>query len=103
VPDGCRLTRFATALFEGQEPPMRTYPEEASSYHMLERWRASGLGVALLPESKLSAPEVRHRRLVDNDQKVEIFYTAVWDSSSALAADIASLFETLSPAEVHRL
>jgi len=96
VPDGCGLTRFTIALFEGQEPPMRTYPGEASSYHMLEQWASLGLGVALVPESKLSSPDVPHRRLVDHGQEVEIFYTAVWDPSSALAADIASLSDTLT-------
>ena len=98
VPDSCGLTTFTTQLFATHGLPMNSYPGEAASYRVLEQWADLGLGTAILPRSKLSSPAAPHRRLRDGDVEVEIFYEAVWDRESALAADIDALTDTLAGA-----
>ena len=87
-----------TQLFTTHGLPMNSYPGEAASYRVLEQWADLGLGTAILPRSKLSSPAAPHRRLRDGDVEVEIFYEAVWDRESALAADIDALTDTLAGA-----
>lgn len=93
VPDACGLTTFTRELFTSRELPMKTYPGEASSYRVLEQWADLGLGTALLPQSKLTNPDSIRRPLLDDNHEVEIFYEAVWDPRSPLAADLADLVE----------
>jgi DNA-binding transcriptional LysR family regulator len=96
VPDSCGLTRFTRDLFDATQSNLRIYPGEASSYGVLEQWANLGLGTALLPESKLSSPQVPHRRVLDRGEDVEIFYVAVWSPTSALAPDLAAIADTLA-------
>ncbi|MFK0003071.1 LysR family transcriptional regulator [Paenarthrobacter sp. NPDC090522] len=91
VPNACGLTTFTRDLFSSRELPLNTYPGEASSYRMLEQWADLGLGTALLPQSKLTNPDTARRPLLDQDQEVEIFYEAVWDPRSPLAAELEDL------------
>lgn len=95
VPDSCGLTTFTTQLFDAHQLTMNTYPGEAASYQVLEQWANLGLGTAILPRSKLSSPEARHRLLRDEDIDVEIFYEAVWHRGSRLAGDVANLAQRL--------
>ena len=101
VPNSCGLTRFTTQLFDSHELPLRTYAGEAASYQVLEQWANLGLGAAILPRSKLTSPDARHRVLLDGGQEVEIFYEAAWHPDSPLAADLSDLVDKLveTPAE----
>jgi DNA-binding transcriptional LysR family regulator len=99
VPDTCGLTTFTRQLFESNDLPLRIYPGEAAGYGVLEHWAQLGLGAAILPESKLTSPDVPHRRLSDRGEEVEIFYAAVWPPSSGLAADLAAVVDRLVPAD----
>jgi DNA-binding transcriptional LysR family regulator len=96
VPDSCGLTRFTKDLFEGRPSGLRMYPGEASSYSVLEQWANLGLGVALLPQSKLSSPQAPHHRLLEQGQDVEIFYVALWSPSAALAPELAAIANSLA-------
>lgn len=96
VPNSCGLTTFTTQLFDSAGVPLHTYPGEAASYRVLEQWAGLGLGAAILPQSKISSAEVSHRPLIENDREVEIFYEAVWDPTSAAAADVATLAASVS-------
>lgn len=96
VPDACGLTTFTTRLLAEREIPLRTYPGEAASYSVLERWAQLGLGTAILPESKLSSPDVRRQPLLVDGEQVYISYEAVWSQSSPLAADIAELVQAIA-------
>lgn len=96
VPDACGLTRFTKDLFESHASTLRIYPGEASSYGVLEQWANLGLGVALLPESKLTSPRSPHSRLLERGLEVEIFYAAIWSPTSALASDLAALADSLA-------
>lgn len=95
VPDSCGLTTFTTQLFDARGLPVRTYPGEASSYQVLEQWASLGLGVALVPRSKLSSADAVHHRLTDDGLDVEIFYAGIWHPGSALAAELAALTSAL--------
>jgi DNA-binding transcriptional LysR family regulator len=96
VPDACGLTRFTRDLFESHASTLRIYPGEASSYRVLEQWANLGLGVALLPESKVTSEESPHSRLHERGHEVEIFYAAIWSPTSALAPDLAALADFLA-------
>ena len=61
----------------------------------LDEWARLGLGVSVLPESRLADP-AGHRPLSDDGHNVEIFYEAVWDPRSLLADDLLTLAETLA-------
>jgi len=98
VPDACGLTRFTKQLFASHDLPLRTYPGEASSYSVLEQWANLGLGSAILPRSRLTSPDSRHRTLLEDGKEVEIAYEAVWHPDSGLAADLAVLAAGLAGA-----
>ncbi|MGV9773297.1 LysR family transcriptional regulator [Streptosporangium sp. NPDC003464] len=95
VPDACGLTRFTTQLFEEHDLPLRAYPGEAGGYQVLEQWVGLGLGMAILPESKLTDAGLTARPLIDDGQPVELFYEAVWDPTSRYAADLSRLVASL--------
>ena len=51
---------------------------------------------AIFPQSKTNPSETPHRKLLEDNQEVEIFYEAVWDPTSPLAADLAALTASIS-------
>lgn len=55
VQDACGLAGAVRALFEQYDLPLIEYQGRALGYHILEDWARMGLGVAVLPQSKLSA------------------------------------------------
>ncbi|MEW6583221.1 MAG: LysR family transcriptional regulator [Actinomycetota bacterium] len=91
VADSCGLTTFTRDLLAAHAVPHTAYPGEATSYRMLEEWAALGLGSAILPASKVTAGREHRRELREDGQVVEIFYEAVWDPRSALAAELGLL------------
>ncbi|MFF4858633.1 LysR family transcriptional regulator [Streptomyces rubiginosohelvolus] len=98
VPDTCGLTTFTTQLFQAHEMPLQTYPGEAASYQVLEDWTKLGLGSAMVPRSKLTAPDVPHRPLMDDGREVQISFEAVWNADAPLAADLLRLADSLAAA-----
>ncbi|ULN53227.1 LysR family transcriptional regulator [Mycolicibacillus parakoreensis] len=96
VPDSCGLRTFTTGLFAEHGVHLHPAASEPSSYSVLEQWATMGLGSALLPLSKLSAPDTPHRRLRCDGQLVQIAYEAVWRPDSPLAEDIAELADVLT-------
>lgn len=101
LPDTCGLTRFTHSLLAEYELPINAYPGEAGSYRVLEEWSHLGLGSAVLPRSKLAAPDSPYRQILDADEcVVEICYEAVWDPNSLLADELAYLADRLTQAGV---
>jgi len=96
VSDTCGLTTFTTDLLRTHAVPWEAYPGEATSYRMLEEWVTLGLGSAVVPASKATVAPEHLRELRDDDQVVEIFYEAVWDPASAMAAALGRLAEQLA-------
>ncbi|MFI9601214.1 LysR family transcriptional regulator [Streptomyces sp. NPDC052043] len=95
VPDACGLTTFTTQLFHAHEVPLRTYPGEAASYRVLEEWAGLGLGSAMIPQSRLTSPDVPHRPLLNEGREVQISFEAVWNPDSALRTDLTLLAQAL--------
>jgi DNA-binding transcriptional LysR family regulator len=85
VPETCGLTRFTRDLFAEHGLPLKRYPGEAASYRVLEDWADLGLGISVLPRSKLRAADSPHRVLQDGQSEVEIFYEMVWNPSSPIS------------------
>ncbi len=52
--------------------------------------------LAILPLSKLSSPDARHRALLDDGKEVQISYEAAWHPGSGLARDLAFLATRLA-------
>lgn len=96
MPDTCGLTTFTRDLLEERSLPVNAYPGQASSYRVLEEWANLGLGSAMLPESRLTEPGTRHRIVLDEEgQVIEVFYEAVWDPASSMAAELRGLADRL--------
>lgn len=95
VPDTCGLTTFTRDLLASRDLAVRPYPGEALSYRVLEEWASLGMGSALLPLSKVTDATLAHRRVHDDGVEVEIFYEAVWNPHSALAAELEDLVGSL--------
>lgn len=101
VPDSCGLTAFTRDLFAEQGLPLTEYPGEAASYRVLEEWADLGLGVAVLPRSKLRGPESPHRPLREGRSETEIFYEMVWAPASPMLEDFRLVADSvLCPAPV---
>lgn len=96
VPDACGLTTFTTALYQAKHIPVQAYPGEALSYQVLEQWATLGMGNAILPLSKLSAPTAPHRRLVDEGRDIEIAYEAVWNGAREAADELRTLTDRIA-------
>ncbi|MEV6324945.1 LysR family transcriptional regulator [Nocardia sp. NPDC051787] len=96
MPDTCGLTAFTRDLFRSRGLTERTYAGEAVSYRVLEEWSNLGLGSAVIPRSKLAGPNTRYRPLMDDGMEVEIFYEAVWDPHSPIAADLEVLADRMA-------
>lgn len=96
LPDTCGLTTFTRSLIREHELAVTSYPGEAGTYRVLEEWSRLGLGSAMLPKSKLAAPDAPHREVLDSDGDVlEIFYETVWDPNSPIAGELADLADRL--------
>lgn len=94
LPDTCGLTTHSLLRDHGLQ--VTAYRGEASSYRVLEEWSRLGLGAALLPESKLAEPHAPHRTVYETDgTTVEVYYGAVWDPTSSMAAIMRDLADRL--------
>lgn len=82
LPDTCGLTRLTENLLETAEQPIRRYPGEATSYHVLEDWARLGLGAAVVPLSKVVDREAGFGPVRNNGQDITIRYEAVWSGQS---------------------
>jgi DNA-binding transcriptional LysR family regulator len=98
LPDTCGLTRFTETLLEAHHVELNRYPGEASSYRGLEEWARLGLGAAVMPHSKLAADTESYRDLLQDGERVEITYEAIWNPSSRHAAELAAVAAALRPA-----
>lgn len=97
VPDTCGLTTFTRGLLADRELPLRAYSGEAASYRVLEDWAGMGLGIALLPRSKVTRVDSSVRPVVDaRGEAVTIAYEAAWDGASPIAGELEVLAELLA-------
>lgn len=98
VHDACGLTRVTRQLFASRRLPLREYEGHGASYQVLEEWTRVGVGSAILPESKLSAPGLGHPIVLGNGHRATIRFEAVWLPSSAPASHLHALTQHLKSA-----
>ena len=98
VHDACGLTRVTRQLFASRRLPLREYEGQGVSYQVLEEWTRVGVGSAILPESKLSAPGLGHPLVLGNGHRATIRFEAVWMPSTAPAPHLQALTQHLKSA-----
>lgn len=98
VHDACGLTRSTRHLFASRRLTLREYEGQAVSYQVLEEWTRVGVGSAILPESKLSAPGIGHPVVLGNGHRASIRFEAVWLPSTAPAPHLQALIQHLKTA-----
>lgn len=98
VHDACGLTRLTRQLFASRHLSLKAYEGQAVSYQVLEEWTGVGVGSAILPESKLSAPGLGHPIVLGNGHRVTLRFEAVWLPSTAPAPHIHALTQHLKSA-----
>jgi len=92
-PDGCGLGELVRCLFAAAGEHVLEYPGQALSYQVMQDWALIGIGVALLPMSKIShAQRAAARPLLDHQGKpVEVAVEAWWSSVAAAPPHLAAL------------
>jgi DNA-binding transcriptional LysR family regulator len=98
VHDACGLTRLTRQLFASRRLTLKEYEGRAVSYQVLEEWTRVGVGSAILPESKLSAPGLGHPILLGNGHRATIRFEAVWLPATAMAPHLHALTRHLTSA-----
>ena len=98
VHNACGLTRSTRQLFASRKLTLREYEGQAVSYQVLEEWTRVGVGSAILPASKLSAPGLGHPIVLGNGHRASIRFEAVWMPSTAPAPHLHSLTQHLKSA-----
>ena len=98
VHDACGLTRLTRQLFASRRLPLREYEGQGVSYQVLEEWTRVGVGSAILPESKLSAPDLGHPIVLGNGHRASIRFEAVWMPATAPAPHLQTLTQHLKSA-----
>lgn len=81
VPDSCGLAAITRTLLRTNIKNITEYEGKALSYQALADWASNGLGVALLPKSKI-ADFTQSQKLVKTNQAVKIGYKAKWLASN---------------------
>jgi hypothetical protein len=98
VQDACGLTRVTRQLFATRRLTLHEYEGQGVSYQVLEEWTRLGVGSAILPESKLSAPDLGHPIVLGNGHRATIRFEAVWLPASAPAPHLHALTQHLKSA-----
>lgn len=96
VHEGCGLTYTTRQLFRARRLALRAYEGQAVSYQVLEEWARVGVGSAILPESKLSAPGLGHPIVLGNGRPALLRFEALWSPSVAHAPHLEALCRHLS-------
>ncbi len=98
VHDACGLTRLTRQLFRTRRLVLRAYEGQAVSYQVLEEWARLGVGSAILPLSKLSAPGLGRAVVLGNGRLATIRYEAEYAHSANRAPHLEALTEHLKTA-----
>ncbi|PWQ95678.1 LysR family transcriptional regulator [Leucothrix arctica] len=87
VPDSCGLSVITRGMFKTTGKIFKEYGGKANSYHVLANWAYSGLGVALLPKSKIPDHIKDSVTLFKNGNVVKIKYEARWSDHSIITQE----------------
>ncbi len=95
VGDDCGLSVAVRTLIRDNQIPLSEYEGKALGYGVLEKWALLGIGIALLPASKV-VDLSRARRLIDsNGSTVSINFCACWKPSQELRSSFAVVMKAL--------
>jgi LysR family transcriptional regulator, hydrogen peroxide-inducible genes activator len=98
VHDACGLTSLTRQLFRTRHLPLKEYEGQAVSYQVLEEWARVGIGSAILPQSKLSSPDLGHPIVLGNGHPAVIRFEALWSPATAKAPHVQALARHLRSA-----
>lgn len=95
VQDGCGLSATVRDLFRDNQLKMEEYEGRALGYHILEKWARLGIGVTLVPASKVS--DVTYARRLDDSlgTSVTITYEASWNKTHEAQANFQTVIKCL--------
>lgn len=95
VGDDCGLSVAVRSLFRDNQIALNEYEGKALGYGVLEKWSKLGIGIALLPASKVA--DISHaRRLNDNfGAPISICFYACWKPSQELRTSFATVLKAL--------
>jgi DNA-binding transcriptional LysR family regulator len=97
VGDSCGLSVVVRNLIRDHQIPLTEYAGKALGYGVLEKWALLGIGIALLPASKVTDLS-RARRLSDSrGSAVSIGFHACWKPSQELRPRFAGVMKALLP------
>jgi DNA-binding transcriptional LysR family regulator len=95
VGDNCGLSVAVRTLIRDHQIPLAEYEGKAVGYRVLEKWAQLGIGIALLPASKV-ADVSRARRLNDKSgSAVSIGFHACWKPSQEQRSSFAGVMKAL--------
>lgn len=93
VPDSCGLSIITRGLLESSSKSFKEYGGKAISYHVLANWAYSGLGVALLPKSKIPECVKNSANLSKGGNEVHIQFEAIWHNPSTVTQNFLSFLK----------
>ena len=95
VGDDCGLSIAVRDLFEDHQIALDAYEGKALSYSVLEKWAHLGMGIALLPASKV-ADISRARRLNDSaGAAISIGFHVCWKPTQAQRSSFGTIMKAL--------
>lgn len=102
VGDNCGLSEAVRNLIHDHQIPLTEYEGKALGYGVLEKWALLGIGIAVLPASKVA--DLSHvRRLNDlSGSAVSLGFHACWKPLQERRASFAAVMKALLPHE-HRV
>lgn len=98
VHDHCGLTTLTRQLFRTRRLALKEYEGQAVSYQVLEEWARVGIGSAILPQSKLSTPDLGRPIVLGNGHPAVIRFEAIWSAAASQAPHVQALARHLANA-----
>ncbi len=95
TPDSCGLAGATRTLFRQNQVSLSEYEGHALGYHILEKWALLGIGVTLLPASKISDMNHAQRVLQSNGTSANITFQACWNESRQIQSNFQAMGKVL--------
>lgn len=96
VQDDCGLSTTVRNLFRDNQLTLNEYEGRALGYHILEKWARLGIGVTLVPASKVT--DVTYARRIDDNSgsSVTLTFEASWNRTQEINPTFQSVISCLS-------
>jgi DNA-binding transcriptional LysR family regulator len=95
VGDDCGLSTAIRNLFRDNQMTLTEYEGKAHSYGVLEKWAQLGIGVALLPASKITDVSRARRVCGPNGGTISIDFHACWTPETELGSNFSTIIQAL--------